>query len=48
MGSPELKPSDIILRAYDEHPSTRLGLYKSFQYSWLEKTMLIDIEVLDV
>ena len=47
LGSPELKPFVIILRAYDGHPSTLIGLYQNFLVFLAGKTVHIDIEVLD-
>lgn len=47
LGSPELKPFDITLRAYDRHPSAPVGLYLGMPVQLADKNMLIDIEVLD-
>jgi len=47
LGSPELKPYDITLRAYDRHPSAPVGLYPSVLVKLARKLVLIDIEVLD-
>ena len=47
LGSPELKPSDITLRAYDGRPSTLVGLYQNVPVYLAGKMVLIDIEVLD-
>jgi len=47
LGSYEIKPSDIILRGYDECPSSPIGLYPSMPVKLVGKDVLIDIEVLD-
>ena len=47
LGSLELKPSDITLRAYDGFPSAPVGLYQNVIVCLAGKMVLIDIEVLD-
>ena len=47
LGSPELKPLVITLRAYDRHPSTPVGLHQNVPVCLARKTVHIDIEVLD-
>ena len=47
LGSPELKPPVITLRAYDDRPSTAVSLYQNVLVCLVGKTIHIDIEVLD-
>jgi hypothetical protein len=48
LGSPELTPSPITLRAYDGRPSSPEGLLQNVPIELGGKTILIDIEVIDV
>ena len=48
LGSPELTPSAITLRAYDRRPSSPEGLLQNVPVELGGKTILIDIEVIDV
>jgi hypothetical protein len=48
LGSPELTPSAITLRAYDGRPSSSEGLLQNVPVELGGKTILIDIEVIDV
>jgi hypothetical protein len=47
LGSPELIPSTITLRAYDGRPSSPEGLFQNAPVELGGKTILIDIEVID-
>jgi hypothetical protein len=47
LGSPELIPSSITLRAYDGRPSSPEGLFQNVPVKLRGKTILIDIEVID-
>jgi hypothetical protein len=47
LGSPELIPSFITLRAYDRRPSSLEGLFQNVPVELGGKTMLIDIEVIN-
>jgi hypothetical protein len=47
LGSPELVPSSITLRAYDGQPSSPEGLFQNVPIEVGGKTILIDIEVID-
>jgi hypothetical protein len=47
LGSPELIPSAITLRAYDKRPSSPEGLFQNVPVELGGKTILIDIEVID-
>jgi hypothetical protein len=47
LGSPELIPSAITLRAYDGRPSSPEGLFQNVPVELGGKTILIDIEVID-
>jgi hypothetical protein len=47
LGSPELLPSAITLRACDERPSSPEGLFQNIPVELEGKTILIDIEVID-
>jgi hypothetical protein len=47
LGSPELIPSAITLRAYDGHPSQPEGLYQNVPIELGGKMILIDIKVID-
>jgi hypothetical protein len=47
LGSPELIPSSITLRAYDGRPSSPEGLFQNVPVELGGKTILIDIEVID-
>jgi hypothetical protein len=46
--SPKLIPSSITLRAYDGRPSSPEGLFQNVSIELEGKTILIDIEVIDV
>jgi hypothetical protein len=47
LGSPELIPSAITLRAYDGRPSSPEGLFQNVPVELGGKTILINIEVID-
>jgi hypothetical protein len=47
LGSPELIPSAITLRAYDGRPSSPEGLFQNVPIELEGKTILIDIEVIN-
>jgi hypothetical protein len=47
LGSPELEPFAITLRAYDGRPSSSEGLFQNVPVELRGKTILIDIEVID-
>jgi hypothetical protein len=47
IGSPELVPSTITLRAYDGRPTSSEGLCQNVPIELGGKTILIDIEVID-
>jgi hypothetical protein len=47
LGSPELIPSAITLRAYDGRPSSPEGVFQNVPIELGGKTILIDIEVID-
>jgi hypothetical protein len=47
IGSPELVPSTITLRAYDCRPTSSTGICQNFPIELGGKTILIDIEVID-
>jgi hypothetical protein len=47
LGSPELIPSAIILRAYDGRPSSPEGLFQNVPVELGGKTILIDIEFIN-
>jgi hypothetical protein len=47
LGSLELIPSTITLRAYDVRPSSPKGLFQNFPVKLRGKIILIDIEVID-
>jgi hypothetical protein len=47
LGSPELIPSAITLRAYDGRPSSPEGLFQNVPVELGGKTILIDIKVID-
>jgi hypothetical protein len=47
LGSPELVPSIITLRAYDDRPTSSTGLCQNVPIELGGKTILIDIEVID-
>jgi hypothetical protein len=47
LGSPELIPSSITLRAYDVRPSSPEGLFQNVPVELGGKTIFIDIEVID-
>jgi hypothetical protein len=47
LGSPEIIPSAITLRAYDGRPSSPEGLFQNVPVELGGKTILIDIEVID-
>jgi hypothetical protein len=48
LGSPELISSSITLRAYDEQHSSPEELFQNFPVELRGKTILIDIEVIDI
>jgi hypothetical protein len=48
LGSPELIPSSITLRSYDRRSSSPEGLFQNVPIELGGKTILIDIEVIDV
>jgi len=47
LGSPDLSPSTITLRARDGHPSQPLGLYCNCLVTVAGKIICIDVEVID-
>jgi hypothetical protein len=47
LGSPDLLPSAITLRAYDGRPSSPEGIFQNVLVELGGKTILIDIEVID-
>jgi hypothetical protein len=47
LGSPELVPSTITLRAYDGRPSSPEGIFQNVPVELGGKTILIDIEFID-
>jgi hypothetical protein len=47
LGSPELVPSAITLRAYDGRPSSSEGLFQNVLVKIGGKIILIDIEVIN-
>jgi hypothetical protein len=47
LGSPQLIPSSITLRAYDGQPSSPEGIFQNFPIELEGKTILINIEVID-
>lgn len=47
LGTPDLMPSTISLRAYDGHPSQPQGLYQNVPIKLVGKMVLIDVEVMD-
>ena len=47
LGSPELKPSIIMLKSYNGRPSTPVDLYQNVPVCLAGKTLHIDIKVLD-
>jgi hypothetical protein len=47
LGSPELVPFSITLRAYDSRPSSLEGIFQNFPLELGGKTILIDIEFID-
>jgi hypothetical protein len=47
LGSPKLIPSPITLRAYDRWPSSPKGIFQNVPVELGDKTILIDIEVID-
>ena len=47
LGAPKLKPSIITLRADDGFPSTPVGLFQKVPICLANKTVHLDIEVLD-
>jgi hypothetical protein len=47
LGSPDLLPTAITLRAYDGRPSSPEGLFQNVPVELGGKTILIDIEVMD-
>ena len=48
LGSPELAPSMITLRAWDVHASQPIGLFRNSPITLASKTVCVDIEVIDV
>ena len=47
LGSPELAPSTITLRAWDGHASQPIGLFRNFPITLAGKTVCVDVEVID-
>ena len=47
LGSPILQPSSTNLRAYDGHPTKAQGILPHVPITLAEKTVLIDIEVVN-
>ena len=47
LGSPELAPSTITLRAWDGHASQPIGLFHNFPIILVGKTVCVDVEVID-
>ena len=47
LGSPELAPSMITLRAWDGHASQPIGLFHNCPITLAGKTVCVDIEVID-
>jgi hypothetical protein len=47
LGSPNLVPSVVTLRAYDRRPSSHKGLFQNAPLKLGGKTIMIDIEVID-
>jgi hypothetical protein len=47
LGSPEFIPSAITLRTYDGRPSSPEGLFQNVPVELADKTILIEIEVID-
>ena len=47
LGSPEIIPFAITLRAYDRRPSSPKGLFQNVPVELRGKTILIDIKVID-
>jgi len=47
LGSPELAPSTITLRAWDGHASQPIGLFRNCPITLSGKTVCVDIEVID-
>ena len=47
LGSPELAPSTITLRAWDGHASQPIGLFRNCPITLAGKTVCVDVEVID-
>ena len=47
LGSPELAPSTINLRAWDGHASQTVGLFHNCPITFAGKTVCVDVEVID-
>jgi hypothetical protein len=47
LGSPDLVPSTITLRAYDGRPSSLEGIFQNVPIELGGKTILIEIEVIN-
>ena len=47
LGSPELAPSTITLRAWDGHASQPIGLFRNCPITLAGKTVCVDIEVIN-
>ena len=47
LGSPELAPSMITLRAWDGHASQPIGLFRNCPITLAGKTVCVEVEVID-
>ena len=47
LGSPELAPSTITLRAWDGHASQPIGLFRNCPITLAGKTVCVDVEFID-
>ena len=47
LGSPELAPSTITLRAWDGHASQPIGLFRNYPITLAGKTVCVDVEVIN-
>ena len=47
LGSPELAPSTITLRACDGHASQHIGLFRNCPITLVGKNVCVDVEVID-
>ena len=47
LGSPDLAPSTITLRAWDGHASQPIGLFRNCPITLAGKTVCVDVEVID-